>query len=301
MYKLLVLCVLFCPLGLFAQENFTERDSIFFQKQLPKMQFSLEKMGLTKERNIRNILIGVRPDMKGVEYVVLMIQIADSDTWRNLRKSYQKTHQRKLEEDIFDKFVFLCEVEPERAVLSIYESTKGYKLQAGLDPDQDFRFDINEDTVKTKAWIYEPFELPKYQIFPAHNLKLERKIPHVKEKMIQVLKEYYENKGSWFSKSNFDTITNHKNFFKVRISNLKMELIRDNYQYFELIEINIKITEKSRQSIHFQCGVDAKYGTSIFIEPRMTDFKDISQDSKYQKFINEYALRIRDHLYEKLR
>lgn len=282
-----------------AQSVFTDADKAFFAKQIPEMRVFLQNKGIS-EQHIKFLDISIVPNKKGKPYVALRLETVDTDFWLNVRENYKQQFGRSLEKDVFDKLVFLCEVDAADALLSIYaqDQTGKYQLFAGLESEKNYAFDIKEN--KPRAEVIKKFSLPKYALPQAQSLKEDKLLENINEKIIRILKKYYEGKGAFWQDAKFEVLSAYPDDLRLRVSNLKKEVFNEDY-YFELIYITVNFRQEAQEKLDFSCTVNAKYGTSILFAPRNTEYKDIGRESKYQDYIDDYSVKIRDLLYQDLK
>ncbi|MGB0525072.1 MAG: hypothetical protein ACPGJS_19015 [Flammeovirgaceae bacterium] len=303
-FKRLATCLFFLAwvLPIHAQEVFTAQDQTFFQQQVEPIKNYLRLLNLWGGEQVKDVQIEVRKDKTGTAYVILFLEPASITTWRILHKDYEKKYNQQLEEVIFEKFIFLCEISAKQALLVVSKSTNYglYQLKAGVDPDKNYNFSIEDQFIKTKAWVFEEFDLPKSIVYPSTEGNYRKDKKAMRNHIITVLKNYYKDKGSWITSSKIDVLDSYDTKVYLKVSNLKKELIHDSIRFFELIFIKVSFEENGADNIAFKVQVNAKYGTSILLAPRDSAFKDIARKSSYQNYIDAYALKVRTFLYNKL-
>lgn len=278
------------------QEIFTQQDSAFFANQKADMKAWLVQVGIDSLK-ITDIRIQTVPS-----YVILRVYALSPEVWIALRESYLSQYKRNLEKDIFEKFVFLCEVEAKQALLIIEEPTESlskFEVKAGLDPDKDYSFNIIEHN-KPKVAHVEKFQLPAAKIIPPKEATSIDDFEVARLRIISILRQYYAKKGTWFEQSKFDVKESIDKQVKIIITNLRNEMLHDLFfGHFERIELRFYLT-KEVEKVLFECMIDGKYGTSILLAPR-SDYHYKDMGIRYQSYINDYALKIKSLLYYALK
>lgn len=302
---ILLVCILSLPLSGIAQEVFSAKDKEFFKKQVRSMEHHLRELGVWGKERITQLDIKTIKLDNGNDCVFLILYPAQSNTWINLSDSYSQQFKRSLTEDIFEKLLFLCEIPPTQALVFIKRKDVigTYKLTAGLDPEKGYSFSEEEKFKKKnsfKAVVEETFELPKKLVIPSEEIPDVQSFQELRNKAETILKDYYKDKTAWGMQCKFKRISSYNRELRVKVSFIRQEVFTD-HLYYELIYIKVKWKRSVDNKIEFECMVDGKYGTSILFEPRDSQFKDVSKQSSYQSYIDEYALKIRDLLYDQLK
>ncbi len=258
-----------------AQTKFTETDKAFFAAQTEEMRAFLENKGIT---DIKYLDIALIENKKGKPFVALRMEMPDPDTWLNLRNSYRAQFDISLEKDVFDKLVFLCEIDAADALVSVYaqDKTGKYEMIAHLNPDKNFVFEIDES--KNKALVTKNIKLPSYALSKSQKLDNDALLKNINKKVVDILKKYYKDKGAWWQDAKFEVVSDYPDDLRIKVSNIKREVFNETF-YFELIFITLSFQKNTDGHHYFVCSVDAKYGTTILFAPRSSEYKPVSSSS----------------------
>ncbi len=284
--------LLFFSLSLQAQiptDAFTETDKAFFETQKASIEKWLGNIGLGNDK-ITEIKLQTTPN-----FVVLRLRVANAETWLSIRQSYADSNQnRRIEEEIFDKLVAWCEVNPKQAQVVITDVTN-YEVKGGIDLKLN-KF-VVEESNKPRGYRLEVFKLPKYKVIPNPSSTAFDEFEGTRKKIIVALQKFYQDKEN----VKFQVLLDLDNKIYIRVTNLKKEIIYDKlFGDFEQILISVDLL-KAGKYITIVCGVDGKHSSNFFTAPRtLTGYKDMGSNG-YQAYINEYAQKITTYLAKNMR
>lgn len=290
-YVLLILFLSF-PLFSLAQKDtiptreLSDDDLEFLWKARDQYQDWLDGSELSKVIKVSELFIA------NSNLVMLDLEITTGSDWLNLKEGYQEKSGTDLRRTLFNKLLFLAEIDRTQAGIRIRSKENDYYV--------DMRFvngelKIHESKLKGSrkgTVVIDIKKLPKaLKGDGADGLEL------TKERIIKYFDEFYSKKSNWFQNVKFKETEEEKDgvyYLSFSISNIKKEVLDDFvFGYYERISIDITLKKVNNKIIALY-EVQAKYGQGILIEPRKVDFTDV--DPKYKSYLDQYAKELKGEI-----
>jgi len=265
----------------------SDDDLVFLWKARDQYQDWLEGSELGKIVKVSELFIANKEDL-----VVLDLEITTGSDWLGLKEGYAEKNGTDLRRTLFNKFLFLAEIDRTQAGIRIRSKEKDYYI--------DMRFvkgelKMHESKLKGSrkgTVVIDIKKLPKaLKGEGADNLEF------TKDRIIDYFDDYYTKKSNWFQNVRFKHTEEEENgiyYLNFTISNIKKEVLDDFLLgYFERITVNITL-KKINNKIVALYEVQAKYGQGILTEPRKGDYTDV--DPKYKAYLDEYAVELKEEI-----
>lgn len=280
----------------FAQESKFHDDGDFFIKQKSVYQSWLNQIGIGKTLEVCRWV--VKPEQKKI-FVKLRINHTTGDsaiyTWRRLQKDFGEASPLTLEEELFLKMLYIMEIEPNQAELSITHKTKSGQLpffHAKIVYDKSRQIVFKScsrsevaDSVSISRFRIKPGHITYDEILNNKEIGIEW-TEKLLDSLLSKLKEYFEHKATE------DTEIHSYRFgpgkFRVRVKNIKSEVISGDKGILsphEYLVFTI-VLKKKAEGLLFDCIVDGKYGFALW-KQRENGFRDMHP--KYEKELTIYA------------
>lgn len=267
-------------------------DWQFLTKSRDHYQEWLESTELSKVIQVTDLLIA-SPSL-----VVLDLQITNGADWVNLRDKYADRNGTDLSRMLFNKLLFLAELDRKQAGIRIRSVEKDYYVDMRYQDDTLAIYESKlRGSVKGTVTI-DSRALPKSLKGKGLNT-----IDTTKNRLIAYFNKYYDEKKGFFYDANFKVLDDEEkegvHYLEFSIWNISNEVLNDfTIGYYERISINITL-KKDKEDIVILYEIQAKFGAGLFKAPRRSDYKDV--EIKYKEYLEEYGKEFKTKIQEAIK
>ena len=255
-------------------------DWEFLTKSRDHYQEWLESTELSKVLRVTDLLIA------SSKLVVLDLEATSGADWVNLRTKYADRNGTDLRRMLFDKLLFLSELETDQAGIRIRTALKDYYVDMRYKNDT---LAIHESKLRGSGQgttFIDAQKLPK-----SNKVNSTNTINKTKVRLKKYFKHYYDGRDGWFNDSKFEVVKEEvqgdKHHLHFKITNIRGEILNDfNIPYYERIRISITLYEENG-GVVFVYEIFGKYGSGIIYGPRKNAYKDM--EIKYEEYLIDYA------------
>lgn len=287
-------------------EPFTENDSLFFAKQLPKLHAWFEKAKLDDIIDTHRSRVQPYFSPEEGRFALLHLHVKSDAKWRGAVSGFAESNAGSdLREVIFRKFYLAAQVElHEVRVYLTAEEFPGEFIEVfalGEDPktgNRQFEYQRLVTVRSLKEEITLPTNLaqkPKFYFGDYHHFK------NMRERVTQIFRDYFSEKDnkSWFEDNVKINVRHYGRLVKIEVTNIKGEVIPcETHAFFdnelcpfERFVFFVEVEDEDDQQTRYSLEVIGQYGGGIFV-PRAENYESLEDDAHLENF-KAYARRIK--------
>lgn len=249
-------------------------DRVFFQTQLQEFEEWMNIYHLSDLIRIDTLIVQpsylhLKLKSKFAEGTIDSLVLG----WPILQFEYQKLASEKLENKLFNAFVFQMEIPPNAAKISINSHQKRFfDVQIYYKRDKIRIEEQMMGYLSSGAFKVDVNDLKK--VYRSQRDTITKKtVAKVRRGISEYLMDYYKTKGTpYLYKAKIDTSRSVYNEFTYDITNISHEIL--DAGYYEYLRINVKIIQQGRQ-VEVVYDFQGKYGSGIFRAPRKSQYKNM--------------------------
>jgi hypothetical protein len=275
----------FASFTLQAQHDLT-KENAFFQKAGKEYQGFLEHTEL-------NTILRLDSVQTFSDIIILNLVMTNYSDWANLSRQYEKDFGVNVRQMLFNKAAFLFEIDEDSLGIRIWSPDFTLVEVQLLYYDDKLSVIENVDkAVRLDSLVLEKKRLPKIA-----KQNTYKSIEICKDKIEKELKKHYKKESEAVK---IETNTARPNELKLKIWNIRGEILHDSwlFPYWEYITIKVTFKEQGGKFIVFY-EVQAKYGSGIFRGPRLSDYTDM--DSDYKSYVDDYMEKLSEIIYKAIK
>lgn len=225
------------------------------------------------------------------DLVILDLRAPNGNDWTSFKSRYQENFGADLRRKLFQKMVFLFELDRDQAGLRIRTDLSDHYVDMRYKSDTLILNETVRKDVPRNDSLYIDFNNISCALVGNGAASIEL----TKSKLRQFFEQYYQNKSKPYREVQFDIYDSEPSHLSFVIWNLKKEILNDfSIGYFERILLDLTFKAEG-EGVKVYYEVFGSFGSGIFKAPRKSNYTDI--DLEYDKaYLDDYQRRIKNKI-----